>query len=919
MSKGLKITLVVLIIAIVLGLAGFLVFYLLSGKGSIEEQQSLTSRLDTPTNLALDSDLTLKFDKVPNAVSYLIYVNGIEKKTVTNNQATWEELFGPNAKKYGKYEFQVKALYTDADYHSKLSEPFVFERTLSLSNVAAYSWVGDTEFTWEEVPDALSYTIVVYTMREVDGVENFSRLITTKTDSLKFNLTRLIDVTDEAYQDVKYFEIHIMASATDVNNEGGDEYVTDSSENLITEPLQYYLTQTLPAPQISLVDIKEQAESMLLSWRKITHEKLAGYEVYLDGELLTKLDASATQLELNDFKQADTLGTHYLYMLAVPETSDKNVRVRGSKSEECSYRVVHHLGFVDASKIAIIKENAYLKVTWPSVEEKVTRSYIENGVSQTIEYSYRATSYTVEFWASETENGDYTLRYSVDTPLNVLSTELNNFREYSTNNGFVRVRIKANYDSVSDERNYIIGNSYDEDSVKISSACMIVSTLDDVTELSIQNYIFSWRAVKNAVDYTVRLYKIENGVSTLWENATDPDITLLDNHYKVDLKSWFIKLNAEPILYGVTVQALGDNVFYRASTESVQLAVEYSVKLNAPTFSEKQKLSNGELYLKWNTVPGANSYQVLIQTQTQKESGNGVLVDTECVSAEFTSTDFATILTTPTKLFVNVRAKYDASLNNDKELFYTPSDFTEDEFNYTIKYSTPTNISATTNNDLNSIRVTWNHVSEYNSGYSQDLMYLVRVANARGDSIEKSLKKDVATNTLSNSCNFSSTELKNIGVGKLNISVKAAKDTNYVSLYEEGDYGVLENYVYNYTLHDTDAAALNPEVLADTTNKKVIITANFSEVAHVNYYKLVFATEGTDASNIIYLDVTKEQRVVVDDAIKYTITSDPTITERVKVVSIEIPMDDRFNSALLPLYAVTKIEFFFFEKELWHI
>ena len=895
MSKGLKITLIVLTIVIILGLAGFLLFYLFSGKGSIEEQQSLNSRLDTPKNLALDSDLTLKFDEVPNAVGYLIYVNGEEKKIVYNNQATWAELFGENSKTYGKYIFSVKALYTDADYHSNISEPFEFTRTITLKNVAVYGWVGEQEFTWDEVPDALSYIVRVYSVK-IDAetgreVRSENAIVTTKTETSSFNLARLIDVSSDAYKDVVYFEIHILASAKDVNNENGDEYVLDSNEDDITENqiLRYYLTQTLPAIAINVGEVKEQGERLILNWNTISDNRLKNYEVYLDEELLTTLSPSAgTSIDLNKYKQADTLGTHSIYVLAVPKTNNNNVRIRGSKSEEHTYRVEHHLGYVSPSQITISKENAYLQVSWPSVEEIVTRDYEINGENQHIVYSYRATSYTVEFWASESMDGDYTFRYAVDTPLNVLSTELSRFREYSTNNGFVRVKIKANYDSISDDRNYIIGNA---EATGYSEPCMIVSTLDDITDVNINGYLFTWREVKNAVGYTVRLY--QRYTTNVWQEATNVDAIEVDNYYRLDLKSWFVKLNADPILYRVTVQAVGDNVFYRSSNESKFCSVEYSLKLNSTVFINKAVTSSGEIRLQWAPSNKANSYHLIVQTEEQKNSGKGFLIDTLCASTEFTSTDFAKHMPYPCKLYLSICAR-----NDSEGYFYTSSDYNTDEFDYTKKYSTPEITSVTTDKDTNAIKVNWSPIIEENNGHSSDLMYYVQISKGDVAIYKEIVKNEVGD--LNHDCTFDKTDLMSVGIGELDISVIAKVDVRYTaSLYIESDADIMENYEYIYTLHEEDIEFLKPEFTVDTVNQKVTLKARYSSVPYVNYYKVVLNHSGS--SDYIYVDLTKTEDVISVDG-SYVI--------KAKSGDIEFNMDSRFDSTLLPLYVDTTIKFY---------
>ena len=153
--------------------------YTKSEKSAVATGKTLPAQLAAPsvicdTELSTSSSLTFKWDAVPNALSYNVYVGNSEEPV--NVETTQYELTG--LEPGNEYSVSVEAV-GDVEHYTKSEKSAVATGKTLPAQLAAPSVICDTElstsssltFKWDAVPNALSYNVYVGNSEEPVNVE----------------------------------------------------------------------------------------------------------------------------------------------------------------------------------------------------------------------------------------------------------------------------------------------------------------------------------------------------------------------------------------------------------------------------------------------------------------------------------------------------------------------------------------------------------------------------------------------------------------------------------------------------------------------------------------------------------------------------------------------------------------------------
>ncbi|WP_318507002.1 hypothetical protein [Bacillus sp. T3] len=204
------------------------------------------------------------------------------------------------------------------------------------------------------------------------------------------------------------------------------------------------------------------------------------------------------------------------------------------------------------------------------------------------------------------------------------SVQTYNFTSFMTNPGNYTVTVQA----IGDALNYLDGPvSFSSDEVKKTV------NLAQVQKPFWNGDIIQWQAIENASQFEIKLYNKRTLVSTLQVSGS-----IHEYNFESQITT--------PGEYTVTIQAIGDNNFYKNG--SVSQRSNKKITLN----SIKKPIWKGSV-IWWTGVPNASQYEVKLFSGTS-------LIATEHVEASERHFNFALQMIIPSEYTVSVQAISDS-------------------------------------------------------------------------------------------------------------------------------------------------------------------------------------------------------------------------------------------------------------------
>ena len=810
MEKGAKIAIVIVVALLLIGGIVALIFTL---RPAERENTSLTQRLDTPTNIRVDMEnRILSFDPVTNAEQYQIYING--GQNAFNSSQTQVDI-SRYINDYGLYSFQVRALHSTPDYNSYLSDSVFVEYSTTLLAPASLSLDSNDVLYWTSVANAVSYNIIIASDFDANGDPIPLTSEPLRSDSNNFDFSTILN--QYPYSELDFIAFYVQATSVNLITGEENAYIHESE---LSEPTNYFRTTSIRAPEIRLNPSAtnfSQGTVKSLVWE--IDGAVASYEVYIDGMLATTIPttgiATGTQYSLeldslliNGIPVSDTLGSHSVYIRAVPR-SNPNFVIASQDSEIITYSVTHTLSTPDASTVRITKEGNNLVIRWDPISD--TNPYDPNT-------PYVASSYTLVLLANangpdeEPDFFDFKTVQQLVAPMYTISLD-----ELADVGSSFCVQIQA----VREGNQYILNSQFSA----MSEAYDAVTQLMTPTNVRVVDlngvYSLSWREVEGAqAGYLVRVQEASMSGTTIVLGNVVLTQTVMST--SIQISDYMSANGLGPGMYAISIITRGYSVYFVDSEPSEVIAFDYKVRLATPTIIsiERQATDVENKYtfaMSFTYVEGAQYYNVQVDnndagviTQPSSRPANGIIVDTQFVSNYINGYDV------PGQYRVTVQAIVRDDLENIHYINGVPST------SYTIvnsyQHVAPTNLRYEQNG--NAVSLEWDPVktvTDSNGHYGLEI-----------------------NGNLISSIDTSGTYLEDISrflrLGSNTISVYSADSGQ---LYIASERVTIE---MNYSYVLSGSSSLVYSALNDTREVQIIIPG-FNQ--YVTNYYLVFGTGET--------------------------------------------------------------------------
>ncbi len=812
MSKALKVSIVIIVALLLIGGIVALIFTL---KPADRENTSLTERLSTPTNLRVDMENgVLTFDAVKNAEQYQIYING--GQNAFNSGQTQVDI-SRYITDYGLYSFQVRALHSTPDYNSYLSDTLFIEYSTTLLAPTSLSLDSNDVLYWAAVENAVSYNIVIAADFDANGDPIPLTSEPLRSDSNNFDFSTILN--QYPYSELDFIAFYVQATSTNIITGEGNAYIHSSE---LSEPTNYFRTTSIRAPIISLnpnAANLSQGTQKSLGWE--IDSAVSEYEVYIDGMLVNTISttglASDTQYELdldsmmiNGIPIADTLGTHSVFVRAVPK-ANPNFVIASQDSETLTYSITHTLSTPDASSVQIYKEGNNLVIRWDAISD--TNPYDANT-------PYFASSYTLTLLANANNEGEEPEYFDFKTiPQLVAPMFTISLDELADVGSSFCVQIQA----VREGNEYILNSQFSDLSAPYDAVTQMRAPTDvRIVDLNGINSL-SWREVDGAqAGYIVNVYQASYVGGNLLIGALCFSYTTTAT--SVEISNQMSANGLGPGTYAVTVITRGYSVYFVDSEPSESVRLDYKVRLATPRIDSVTRESDAEgdnkyrISMAFTYVENAQYYNIQVDgndagvlAQPATRPANGLVVDTQYVSNYINGFDV------PKQYMITVQAIVRDNLEEIKYINSVPS--TSYAFVNFYQHEAPTNLRYEING--NAVSLDWDPVKS--------------VTDSRGS------YGLVINGSLINNINAPNTHIDDISrylrLGSNTVSVYSADSGQ---LYIASESVTIENLEYSYTLSGSSTLTFLP--INDTREVQITIPG-FNQ--YVTNYYLVFSTGET--------------------------------------------------------------------------
>lgn len=589
MTKRMRIVVFALVVLAIIGVVAAGAAAIVKNNGGSEPGDiTRTEKLATPQNLRINDDWMLTFDRVSGAIGYRVYVDDQQQ-----SETVYTTSF--DAQKYasiGSHSFCVQALHSLGAFHSEISSKVYKDKTIKLATPDDVA-ISATIFSWGAVTEARSYTLLIEASDESPVIQY--------STGYSYDLSSYI----AEHADVTRFTVRVKATALDHSTGIGNDFILDSD---FSAPRTYIRAGAITAPALSATfdqsAVIQQSDAHSISWSVDTFA--AEYEVYLDDALVRTVTQaefvgqSSFMTDLGSILDADSLGEHTLYVVAVPVTIE-GLTLSRLKSNVMNYTVKQKLATVARDTITIGMDGTTLVLSWGAVP--------------------LAAGYTVDIQGRATESDEFVL---FTTKPNIVGTTAS--IALSSDFGYreARARVMALAQS---------GHEYiqDADFSEWSEAGSTVTQLNSVgvitiTENSDESVTASWIGQdqnSSNMDYvgsyfgTVYYASVIDGVETRGAKAFD--FVLQKGAEEFFVSDLLLENDMDAGMYSlvmITLPAESASTFFAASAPTEDVFFSYKTRLGMPTGLNCQRVyaadGTSNINFAFYGVTGARGYSLAI-------------------------------------------------------------------------------------------------------------------------------------------------------------------------------------------------------------------------------------------------------------------------------------------------------------------
>ncbi len=258
-----------------------------------------------------ENSAVLKWNKVPGATSYNVYYTNTSTGFSTTVTTTTETATLTKLGKGTDYQVKIRALNSSKKITGNYSDVFTFTTAPAAVKITKAELTDESymKLTWSESAGADAYTIY-YSKVDANG------------NAVKFQEIKSVTSTSATITNLTPCTTYIFKVAAFSRFLSGDTYTTAYSEGTVTDKF------LIPVPKVVIKKITPSTAFVTFSWDRLSN--IDGYNIYLDGELLTTLDAKTTSYTFReDFSEDKTytlaFSTFYKDSSGITHESEKTI------------------------------------------------------------------------------------------------------------------------------------------------------------------------------------------------------------------------------------------------------------------------------------------------------------------------------------------------------------------------------------------------------------------------------------------------------------------------------------------------------------------------------------------------------------------------------------------------------------------
>ncbi|MBO5936038.1 MAG: Ig-like domain-containing protein [Clostridia bacterium] len=218
-----------------------------------------------------ESTATLKWNKIPGATSYNINYTNVSTGFSANATSATETITLTNLGKATDYKVKIRAVNTGKKITGNYSDVFTFSTSPAAVKITKAELTDESyiKLAWTASAGADSYT-VYYSKVDANG------------NPVEFKEAGTVTATSATIKSLTPATIYIFKVVAFSANTSGNAYSSDA----LTDKF------LIPVPKVVIKDAVASPTFTIFTWNRPSN--IDGYNVYLDGELLTTLSAKET-------------------------------------------------------------------------------------------------------------------------------------------------------------------------------------------------------------------------------------------------------------------------------------------------------------------------------------------------------------------------------------------------------------------------------------------------------------------------------------------------------------------------------------------------------------------------------------------------------------------------------------------------
>lgn len=629
--------------------------------------------LSTPTNLTVEADGIINFERVDNDEYYVISINNLEQNVFVANQNPYMELYNKNGVNYLQYDIS-RMLNLGESYAIKVKACATKKKESAYSPVVSYvhqvhvetpeTQITGTTLTWDNVYNASSYMVKVVTPSTVveaddpETIANASNVFSSVYSLNKFDFSSMLTEAGE-------FKFYVKAISRDNNYlESGFSHkivyenhitlATPSGLKLHKFQNDWILTVVVDNLANGLnIELNNQTEQIDMNANYVEHDDSCNNLVYINLNQAFK----SKQIDFSKLENAK------VSCQSVYTTQSKNYYTSSNWS------LVESLSIAENMESPVIEYNSEQNViSWQAIESSQLIGYKVYVCKGTGVETHILDKTTLSYMLPE----DFVSAFVQTIGSGAKTSELSNF-VFNSNNTSTSLNINLNNNKIEwtliEDAYYIVETN---NGVTITTDTSIDLTAIDYVITSIKvtaikantnsntasqkpNYSIKLETPKNAGfvssnKYLLSFDKVENAIGyrvyvTDLSQETNQAVCIekLFSENRADLSNYVTRGKE----YRVQVQAVADKfgIYTVSDLSSKDLTLTYNQILDVPQFvvdnlGSPVTISNDgtrRYYLNFNGVEGAYRYEIMVNFNTKT-----VLHDNRATAYQVDITDFLT-------------------------------------------------------------------------------------------------------------------------------------------------------------------------------------------------------------------------------------------------------------------------------------